>query len=43
MSDGYPAEEIKHEPITLIDQNIPTIIIVPNDSLYDKIVSNVQR
>ena len=42
-AEGYPAAEIKHGPIALIDKEMPSVIIAPNDSLYDKIVSNVQQ
>ena len=43
MPEGYPAAEMKHGPIALIDQEMPTVIIAPRDHLYDKIVSNVQQ
>ncbi|MCD8394064.1 MAG: glutamine--fructose-6-phosphate transaminase (isomerizing) [Bacteroidales bacterium] len=42
-AEGYPAAEMKHGPIALIDREMPTVIIAPNDSLYDKIVSNVEQ
>lgn len=42
-AEGYPAAEMKHGPIALIDNEMPTVIIAPSDSLYDKIVSNVQQ
>ncbi len=42
-AEGYPAAEMKHGPIALIDREMPTVIIAPHDSLYDKIVSNVQQ
>jgi glucosamine--fructose-6-phosphate aminotransferase (isomerizing) len=42
-AEGYPAAEMKHGPIALIDQEMPTVIIAPNDNLYDKIVSNVEQ
>lgn len=42
-AEGYPAAEMKHGPIALIDQSMPSVIIAPTDSLYDKIVSNVQQ
>lgn len=42
-AEGYPAAEMKHGPIALIDSDMPTIIIAPSDSLYDKIVNNVQQ
>lgn len=34
---------MKHGPIVLIDSEMPTVIIAPNDSLYDKIISNVRQ
>ncbi len=42
-AEGYPAAEMKHGPIALIDDEMPSVVIAPNDSLYDKIVSNVQQ
>ncbi|MBP6445196.1 MAG: glutamine--fructose-6-phosphate transaminase (isomerizing) [Saprospiraceae bacterium] len=42
-AEGYPAAEMKHGPIALIDENMPVIIIATNMSAYDKIVSNVQE
>lgn len=42
-AEGYPAAEMKHGPIALIDNHMPTVIIAPTDSLYEKIVSNVQQ
>lgn len=42
-AEGYPAAEMKHGPIALIDSEMPTVIIAPNDHLYEKIVSNVQQ
>lgn len=42
-AEGYPAGEMKHGPIALIDQEMPSVIIAPKDHLYDKIVSNVQQ
>jgi glutamine---fructose-6-phosphate transaminase (isomerizing) len=42
-AEGYPAAEMKHGPIALIDENMPVIIIATNASAYDKIVSNVQE
>ncbi len=38
---GYPAGEMKHGPISLIDENVPVIGIVPRDSYYDKMISNL--
>ena len=34
---------MKHDPIALIDREMPTVIIAPNDSLHDKLVSNIQQ
>lgn len=42
-AEGYPAAEMKHGPIALIDNEMPSVIIAPSDSLYDKIISNVQQ
>lgn len=42
-AEGYPAAEMKHGPIALIDAEMPSVIIAPKDHLYDKIVSNVQQ
>ncbi|MDE6768167.1 MAG: glutamine--fructose-6-phosphate transaminase (isomerizing), partial [Muribaculaceae bacterium] len=42
-AEGYPAAEMKHGPIALIDEEMPSVIIAPNDHLYEKIVSNVQQ
>ena len=42
-AEGYPAAEMKHGPIALIDHEMPSVVIAPSDSLYDKIISNVQQ
>ena len=42
-AEGYPAAEMKHGPIALIDENMPVCFIAPHDSVFDKIVSNVQE
>ncbi|MEZ3519760.1 MAG: glutamine--fructose-6-phosphate transaminase (isomerizing) [Muribaculaceae bacterium] len=42
-AEGYPAAEMKHGPIALIDADMPSVIVAPADHLYDKIVSNVQQ
>ena len=42
-AEGYPAAEMKHGPIALIDDEMPSVLIAPNDHLYEKIVSNVQQ
>jgi glutamine---fructose-6-phosphate transaminase (isomerizing) len=42
-AEGYPAAEMKHGPIALIDENMPVTFIAPHDSVFDKIVSNIQE
>ncbi|HEB62409.1 MAG TPA: glutamine--fructose-6-phosphate transaminase (isomerizing), partial [Bacteroidetes bacterium] len=42
-AEGYPAAEMKHGPIALIDENMPVIVIATNKSAYSKIVSNIQE
>ncbi len=42
-AEGYPAAEMKHGPIALIDENMPTVVIAPNDEMHDKIISNIQQ
>ena len=42
-AEGYPAAEMKHGPIALIDAEMPSVIIAPKDHVYEKIVSNVQQ
>lgn len=42
-AEGYPAAEMKHGPIALIDENMPIVIIAPKNKHYDKVVSNVQE
>ncbi|HSV95536.1 MAG TPA: glutamine--fructose-6-phosphate transaminase (isomerizing) [Spirochaetota bacterium] len=42
-AEGYPAAEMKHGPIALIDENMPVVFIAPRDEVYDKIVSNMQE
>ena len=42
-AEGYGAGEMKHGPIALIDENFPTIAICPSDSVYEKMVSNIQE
>ncbi len=42
-AEGYPAAEMKHGPIALIDQKMPVVVIATKDSSYDKIVSNIQE
>ncbi|MFN8279653.1 MAG: glutamine--fructose-6-phosphate transaminase (isomerizing) [Saprospiraceae bacterium] len=42
-AEGYPAAEMKHGPIALIDEKMPVIVIATNQSAYEKIVSNIQE
>jgi glucosamine--fructose-6-phosphate aminotransferase (isomerizing) len=42
-AEGYPAAEMKHGPIALIDEEMPVVVIATRDSSYDKIVSNIQE
>ena len=42
-AEGYPAAEMKHGPIALIDENMPVVFIAPKDSTYEKIVSNIEE
>lgn len=42
-AEGYPAAEMKHGPIALIDENMPVVIIAPEKGHYDKVASNVQE
>lgn len=42
-AEGYPAAEMKHGPIALIDHELPTVVIAPNDELHEKIISNIQQ
>ena len=42
-AEGYPAAEMKHGPIALIDDDMPVIFIAPMDDVYEKVVSNVQE
>jgi len=42
-AEGYPAAEMKHGPIALIDENMPVIIIATNNSAHGKIISNIQE
>ena len=42
-AEGYPAAEMKHGPIALIDENMPVIVTATNRNAYDKIVSNIQE
>ena len=42
-AEGYPAAEMKHGPIALIDDKMPVVFIAPHDAVFDKIVSNIQE
>src|SRR6476619_3931863 len=42
-AEGYPAAEMKHGPIALIDENMPVVFLATNQSAYEKIVSNIQE
>jgi len=42
-AEGYPAAEMKHGPIAMIDENMPIVVIATRDSSYEKVVSNIQE
>ncbi len=42
-AEGYPAAEMKHGPIALIDENMPVVFVAPDDHVYQKVVSNMQE
>ncbi len=42
-AEGYPAAEMKHGPIALIDENMPVVVIAPRDEFYKKILSNMEE
>ena len=42
-AEGYPAAEMKHGPIALIDEEMPMVVIATNDASYEKVVSNIQE
>jgi glucosamine--fructose-6-phosphate aminotransferase (isomerizing) len=42
-AEGYPAAEMKHGPIALVDKDMPSVVLALNDSVYDKIISNIQE
>jgi glucosamine--fructose-6-phosphate aminotransferase (isomerizing) len=42
-AEGYPAAEMKHGPIALIDEHMPVVVLATNESAHDKIVSNIQE
>lgn len=42
-AEGYPGGEMKHGPIALIDENMPTMVVIPKDSVYEKMLSNISE
>ena len=42
-AEAYPAGELKHGPLALVDENMPVIVIAPNDHLVEKLLGNVQE
>ena len=42
-AEGYPAAEMKHGPIALIDENMPVVFIAPRDEIYEKVLSNIEE
>ncbi|WP_456436998.1 glutamine--fructose-6-phosphate transaminase (isomerizing) [Desulfurobacterium sp.] len=42
-AEGYPAGEMKHGPIALIDEKMPVVVVVPRDRVYEKMVSNIEE
>jgi len=42
-AEGYPSAEMKHGPIAMIDENTPTVIVIPDDGLYEKTFSNLEE
>jgi len=42
-AEGYPAAEMKHGPIALIDKEMPVVVIAPHDDVYEKVLSNIQE
>lgn len=42
-AEGYPAAEMKHGPIALVDENLPVVFVATKDAIYEKVVSNVQE
>ena len=42
-AEGYPAAEMKHGPIALIDEEMPVVVIATNNTLYDKLMNNIQE
>lgn len=42
-AESYPAGELKHGPLALVDDNMPVVVIAPNDNLLDKVKANMQE
>jgi glucosamine--fructose-6-phosphate aminotransferase (isomerizing) len=42
-AEGYPAAEMKHGPIALIDEEMPVVVLAPRDPIYGKVVSNIEE
>lgn len=42
-AEGYPAAEMKHGPIALIDSDMPVVVIAPHNAMYEKVLSNIQE
>ena len=42
-AEGYPAAEMKHGPIALIDKEMPVVFLATKDSIYDKVISNIEE
>ena len=42
-AEGYPAAEMKHGPIALIDDDMPVVVLAPRDPVYQKVVSNIEE
>ena len=42
-AEGYPAAEMKHGPIALIDDNMPVVFIATKDAIYEKVISNIEE
>jgi glucosamine--fructose-6-phosphate aminotransferase (isomerizing) len=42
-AEGYPAAEMKHGPIALVDENMPVVVVALKDQVYDKVISNIQE
>ncbi|MBR4876705.1 MAG: SIS domain-containing protein, partial [Rhodocyclaceae bacterium] len=42
-AEAYPAGELKHGPLALVDENMPVVVIAPNDRLLDKLKANMQE